>query len=167
MKPWFMEVICTLVEVSSMTSSVTATKWQKIKLSQPSEFDRNCTKGHTFINSCMLYAALCLEKFTNNIQQVCWVLTFMKKDCAEIFADHMIWSKNWTGLPHFQTWELFYMTYISLFCPVNESMMALMKLDMEEYHQNKCNVNEYVNDFKELIDLSRYMDPLTIVIKFC
>jgi hypothetical protein len=54
-----------------------------------------------------------------------------------------------------------------LFCPVNESMMALMKLEMEEYHQNKCNVNEYVDNFEELIDLLGYMDPLAIVIKFC
>jgi hypothetical protein len=115
----------------------------------------------------MLYAALCLEEFTNNIQQICWVLTFMKKDHAAIFADRTIWSENWTGLPHFQTWELFYTTYILLFCPVNESTMVLIKLEMEEYHQNKCDVDEYVDDFEELIDLSGYTDPLTIVIKFC
>jgi hypothetical protein len=75
----------------------------------------------------------------------------------------MIWSEHWTGLPHFQSWELFYTTYISLFCPVNESMMALVKLETEEYHQNKCNVN----NFEELIDLLGYMGPLVIVIKFC
>jgi hypothetical protein len=57
--------------------------------------------------------------------------------------------------------------YVSLFCPVNESTMALMKLEMEEYYQNKFDVNKYVDDFEELIDLLRYMDPLTIVIKFC
>jgi hypothetical protein len=90
----------------------------------------------------------------------------MKKDRAAIFTDHMIWSENRTGLPHFQTWELFYMTYILLFCPINESTMALMKLEMEEYHQNKCDVDEYVNDFEELINLLGYTDPLTIVIKF-
>jgi hypothetical protein len=109
---------------------------------------------------------LCLEEFTNDIQQVCWVLTFMKKDCAAIFANCMIQSKNQTGLPCFQTWVSFYMTYVSLFCPINKSTMALMKLEMEEYHQNKCNVDEYVDDFEELIDLSGYTDPLTIVIKF-
>jgi hypothetical protein len=114
----------------------------------------------------MLYASLCLEEFTDNIQQVCWVLTFMKKDCAAIFADCTIQSKHCTGLSCFQTWELFYMTFVSLFCPINESMMALMKLEMEDYHQNKCNIDEYVNDFEELIDLSGYMDPLAIVIKF-
>jgi hypothetical protein len=69
-----------LIEVSSQTSSVTVTKQQKIKLSQPSEFNRNCTKGHVFINSCMLYTVLCLEEFSVDIQQVCWVLTFVKKD---------------------------------------------------------------------------------------
>jgi hypothetical protein len=157
----------TLVEVSSMTSSVTMTKQRKIKLSQPSDFNRNHTKDHVFINSCMLYTSLCPEEFTNDIQQVCWVLTFMKKDHAAIFADCTIWSEHQTGLSRFQTWESFYTTFVSLFCPINESMMALIKLEMEDYHQNKHDVDEYVNDFEELINLLGYMDPLTIVIKFC
>jgi hypothetical protein len=41
--------------------------------------------------------------------------------------------------------------------------MALMKLETEEYYQNKHDVNE----FEELIDLLGYMDPLATVIKFC
>jgi hypothetical protein len=41
-----------------------------------------------------------------------------------------------------------------------------MKLEMEEYYQNKCDIDEYVDNFKELINLLGYMDPLTIVIKF-
>jgi hypothetical protein len=45
--------------------------------------------------------------------------------------------------------------------------MALMKLETEEYHQNKCDVDKYINDFGELINLSGYTDPLTIVIQFC
>jgi hypothetical protein len=114
----------------------------------------------------MLYTVLCPEKFTDNIQQVCWVLIFMKKDCAAIFANHMIQSKSQTGLPCFQCWESFYVTYVLLFCPINKSTMALMKLDTEEYHQNKCNIDKYVDDFEELINLLGYTDPLTIVIKF-
>jgi hypothetical protein len=128
--------------------------------------DGNHAKGHAFINSCMLYAALCPDEFTDDIQQIRWVLTFIKKDRAAIFANCTIWSKNRTGLPRFQTWESFYMTYVSLFCPINKSMMALMKLETEVYHQNKCDVDEYIDDFEELIDLLGYTDPLTIVIKF-
>jgi hypothetical protein len=91
----------------------------------------------------------------------------MKKDHAAIFTNHTIWSENRTGLPRFQTWESFYMTYVSLFCPINKSTMVLMKLETEEYHQNNRDVDEYVDDFEELIDLSGYTDPLAIVIKFC
>jgi hypothetical protein len=156
----------TSVEVSSTTSSAAATKRRKIKPSQPSEFDGNRAKGRAFINSCMLYAALCPEEFTDDIQQIRWVLTFMKKDRAAIFADRTIRSENRTGVPRFQSWESFYTTYVSLFCPVNESTMALMKLETEEYHQNKRDVDEYVDDFEELVDLSGYTDPLAIVIKF-
>jgi hypothetical protein len=83
----------TSIELSSQTSSATATQQQKLKLSQPSEFDRNHAKGCAFTNSCMLYTTLCPEEFSDNIQQVCWVLTFMKKDHAAIFADCMIQSE--------------------------------------------------------------------------
>jgi hypothetical protein len=77
----------------------------------------------------------------------------------------MIQVKTWTGLPCFKLWDVFYVTYISLFCPTNESTMALMKLETEEYYQNKCDVNKYIDNFEELIDLLGYMDPLAVVIK--
>jgi hypothetical protein len=51
--------------------------------------------------------------------------------------------------------------------PPMSMTMALMKLEMEEDYQNKHNVDEYVDDFEELINLSGYTDPLVVVIKFC
>jgi hypothetical protein len=42
---------------------------------------------------------LCLEEFTNNIQQVCWVLTFMKKDCGNFCWPHDLeWTLDWPPL---------------------------------------------------------------------
>jgi hypothetical protein len=90
----------TLVEVSSTTLSVTATKQQKLKPSQPLEFNGNCTKGSAFINSCMLYTTLCPEEFTDNIQQICWVLTFHeKKPCSNFRRPHNPEQKlDWSPL---------------------------------------------------------------------
>jgi hypothetical protein len=42
-----------------------------------------------------------------------------------------------------------------------------MKLKMRQYYQNKCNIEEYINEFEELIDMLQYKDGLAIVLKFC
>jgi hypothetical protein len=53
-----------------------------------------------------------------------------------------------------------------IFCPKNKAMAALMQLESERYLQGRQNVETYVNEFKDLINLSRYMDLITIVLKF-
>jgi hypothetical protein len=55
---------------------------------------------------------------------------------------------------------------MSMFCPENESTMALMRLKSDWYFQAKWNVEAYIEEFKDLIDLSSYTDPITIILKF-
>jgi hypothetical protein len=38
---------------------------------------------------------------------------------------------------------------------------------MRQYYQNKCDVEEYIDEFEELVDISQYKDSLAIVLKFC
>jgi hypothetical protein len=54
-----------------------------------------------------------------------------------------------------------------MFFPENESMTTLMQLELEHYFQGRQNIDIYINKFKDLMDMSRYMDPITIVLKFC
>jgi hypothetical protein len=44
--------------------------------------------------------------------------------------------------------------------------MALMRLESDRYCQGKWNVEAYIDEFKDLIDLSGYTDPIAIVLKF-
>jgi hypothetical protein len=39
-------------------------------------------------------------------------------------------------------------------------------LESERYFQGRHNVEAYIDGFKDLIDLSVYTDPITIVLKF-
>jgi hypothetical protein len=55
---------------------------------------------------------------------------------------------------------------MALFCPENEATTALMWLESDCYFQSKQNVEAYIDEFKDLIDLSRYTDPIAIVLKF-
>jgi hypothetical protein len=65
----------------------------------------------------------------------------------------------------FASWSDFTVEFASTFWPENEATTALMRLESDCYYQGKRNV-EYINEFKDLIDLSSYTDPITIVLKF-
>jgi hypothetical protein len=56
---------------------------------------------------------------------------------------------------------------MAAFCPENEATTALMRLESDHYFQGKWNVEVYIDEFKDLVNLSGYMDPITIVLKFC
>jgi hypothetical protein len=51
-------------------------------------------------------------------------------------------------------------------CPLTATT-ALMRLESDCYFQGKQNVEVYIDNFKDLFDLSRYTDPIIIVLKFC
>jgi hypothetical protein len=53
-----------------------------------------------------------------------------------------------------------------MFCPENEATTVLMRLKSDRYYQGKQNVEAYIDMFKDLINLSGYTDPITIVLKF-
>jgi hypothetical protein len=53
------------------------------------------------------------------------------------------------------------------FCPENEATSALMHLKSDRYFQGQRNVEAYIDEFKDLVDMSGYTDPIAIVLKFC
>jgi hypothetical protein len=66
----------------------------------------------------------------------------------------------------FTSWTKFTDKFASIFCPENKATTALMTLESDQYFQGKRNVNAYTDKFRELIALSGYMDPITIISKF-
>jgi hypothetical protein len=67
----------------------------------------------------------------------------------------------------FADWMDFTLEFMSTFCPENEAMSALMRLELNRYFQGQKNVEAYINEFKDLVDMSGYTDPIAIVLKFC
>jgi hypothetical protein len=72
-----------------------------------------------------------------------------------------------TGKMVFSSWTDFTDEFESIFCPENEATTALMTLESDWYFQGKRNIDTYTDDFKELITLSGYTDPIAVVLKFC
>jgi hypothetical protein len=66
----------------------------------------------------------------------------------------------------FASWREFTEECVSTFCPENEATTALMRLESDRYFQAKRNVEVYIDEFKDLVDLSGYTDPIAIVLKF-
>jgi hypothetical protein len=67
----------------------------------------------------------------------------------------------------FAYWGDFTVKFMAMFCLENEATKALMWLESKQDFQGKQNVEAYIDEFKDLINLSRYTDFITIVIKFC
>jgi hypothetical protein len=67
----------------------------------------------------------------------------------------------------FASWHDFTKEFAATFCPENKATTALMWLESDHDYQGKQNMEAYINKFKDLIDLSRYTDPIMIILKFC
>jgi hypothetical protein len=66
----------------------------------------------------------------------------------------------------FADWTDFTSEFMSTLCPENEATSALMRLKSDRYFQGQRNVEAYIDEFKDLIDMSGYTDPIAIVLKF-
>ena len=67
---------------------------------------------------------------------------------------------------YFQDWDTFKKMLSNQFCPKNEQLMALTRLEGTSWYQAKDPVDNYIDRFQELTNLAEYDDDKTIVIKF-
>jgi hypothetical protein len=116
--------------------------------------------------SCELYISLSQSDFVEDQVRIHWALSYFKGRCAATFAERVIRQEMRTGKMCFTSWDKFREEFTAAFCPENEATTALMQLESDCYFQGKQNVEAYINEFKDFIDLSRYMDPIAIVLKF-
>jgi len=63
-------------------------------------------------------------------------------------------------------WADFRLEFICNFCPKNEVQTACMDLETSKYHQGSCSVDEYIDEFCELVDCAEYTEGTNIVLKF-
>jgi hypothetical protein len=119
-----------------------------------------------FLTSCELYISLSQSDFIKDQVRIHWALSYFKGGHAATFAEHIIWQEMQTGKMCFASWEEFREEFMAAFCPENAATTALMRLESDRYFQGKRNVEAYIDEFKDLVDLSRYTDPIAIVLKF-
>ena len=113
-----------------------------------------------------MYIRLCPEAFKDENQQIMWAMSFIKSGHANHLAECIFASEDAQGLP-FMDWMDFEATFQRNFTLLNSDSAAVNKLEGNSYFQKERSVDDYINEFRDLIHKSRYVDPQNIVVKFC
>jgi hypothetical protein len=96
-------------------------------------------------------------------------MTYMNQGRAQKWANRVYhWEANPTniGNPHFVDWDDFRSCFRTEFFPLHSDAVATNKLEGTSYFQSRRTVDDYLDEFRDLISDSGYSDPKTIVVKF-
>jgi hypothetical protein len=149
-----------------VTTPLLASQPSRVIPGVPSHFDGDKAQGHAFLTSCKLYISLTQSDFVDEQVRIHWALSYSKGERAASFAEHILQQELRSGKMCFASWHDFTEEFAVTLCPENEATTALMRLESDRYYQGKRNVEAYIGEFKDLINLSGYTDPIAIVLKF-
>jgi hypothetical protein len=155
------------VPTQLVTTPLQASQPSRVKPGVPSHFDGDRAQGRAFLTSCELYISLTQSDFVDEQVRIHWALSYLKGRRAASFAERILRQELRSGKMCFASWHDFTEEFAVTFCPENEATTALMRLESDRYYQGKQNVEAYIDEFKDLINLSGYTDPIAIVLKFC
>jgi hypothetical protein len=133
----------------------------------PNEFDGDRSKGPTFLRSCQTYILLCPDSFADDQTRIIWALSYMKSGRAAKWAARIFkWEEENEGYTKFLDWDNFKTEFRKEFCPANSDAAAINKLESTTYYQRTRSVDDYLDEFLDLIAEAGYTDPKTLVVKF-
>jgi hypothetical protein len=142
--------------------------WLKRLISDlPFNGDRQKEKG--FINACQAYFRLRPDQFQNDQTKIQWAMTYMNQGRAQKWVNRLY---HWEavpaniGNPHFVDWDDFCSCFRTEFFPLHSDAAATNRLVGTAYFQGHQTVDDYLDDFQDLISDFGYTDLKTIVVKF-
>ena len=143
-----------------------ARKETKLKPSPPLEYNGDRKTGRHFLNQCELYIRLRSSDFPDEVTQINWALSYMKSGRAATFAERLIGYEVKRGIPKYDDWYSFREAFVENFCPLDEASVAITRLESAAYFQGKRTLDEYIDEYEELLRKSGYMDGTVAVVKF-
>ena len=136
-------------------------------LALPSEYDGDRLKGQAFLISCQTYMHLCPDSFPKEQTKITWALSYMKSGRAAKWAERIFyWEEKNPRYSKFLDWDEFQNEFQNDFCPAHSNTAAINKLESTTYYQKSRSIDDYLDEFMELVAEAGYTDPKIIVVKF-
>jgi len=132
----------------------------------PSEFDGDRSAGMTFWASCRSYNLYDLETFPDDATKIYWVMSHMTTGRAGRWATRELDREARSSCFRFPNWSAFSEEFRRDFLPFHFKAIAVNALETMAYYQGKRSVGEYLDEFLNLVEDSKWTDPRTLVVKF-
>jgi hypothetical protein len=158
-----------LVQQSTPAPHPTNNIWSELKLALPPRYDGNQQHGQAFINACQAFFWLQPDQFPEKQIKIQWAMTYMSQGRAQKWVNRIY---QWEALlanvnvDYFVDWDHFRSVFRNEFYPLHADAVATNILERQTYFQGDRDVDDYLDDFRDLISESGYTSPKTIVVKF-
>ena len=157
------------IPTTPASPSPVSPKSHKVRRSVPTEFDGDRSKGIAFLNSCQTYIQLCPKDFTDEQTKIIWAMSYMKSGRAQKWTARIFCWKQQpenSGANKFFDWEDFRNEFRKEFTPAHSDALAINRLESATYYQKNRPLDDYIDEFQDLVTESSYSDLKTIVVKF-
>jgi len=104
--------------------------------------------------------------FEDDLTKIIWAMSYMKTGRANRWATREFEQEVKTGHLHFIDWLDFEEEFRKDFMPLDSESAAINVLETTAYFQGKRTVDDYLDQFRDLIYDSGYTDLKTVVVKF-
>jgi len=134
----------------------------------PQLYNRSCS-SRKFIHACQAHFRLRPDQFPDEQTKVQWAMTYMSRGRAKRWVTRVY---DWemllanTGVNYFVDWDDFQLSFRKEFFPLHAEAVATNALEGTAYFQGIRTVDNYLDEFRDLVSASRYTSPKTIVVKF-
>ena len=153
------------------SASLLTTRFQsELRPALPPKYDGDRQHGKAFVNACQAFFWLRPDQFPDEQIRIQWAsMTYMSLGRAQRWVNRIY---QWEALPtntnvnHFVDWDDFRLFFQKEFFPLHAEAVATNVLEESTYFQGSWNVNDYLDEFRDLVSESGYTSPKTIVVKF-
>jgi Retrotransposon gag protein len=155
------------VPIKPDTSLSDQQKIRTVRPTSPPESDGDRAKGMAFLNSCQTYFRLCPREFADEQVKIVWAMSYMKTGRAQRWTARVFrWEDENSGESRFLDWHDFVTEFKTEFTPAQADALAINRLESSAYYQKNRSLDDYMDEFQDLIADSGYTDQKTIVVKF-